>query len=42
MRYFKDTMRRFGDLKWGLIAMLLGLPLPVVLLFFLFGGCSGR
>ena len=33
-------IQRAGDVKWGLIALLLGLPLPVVLLAFLFmGGC---
>lgn len=39
----KNTVKRLGDVKWGLIAMLLGLPIPVVILFFLCGGCnSGR
>jgi hypothetical protein len=41
MRLIKDGMKRLGDMKWGLIAMLLGLPLPVVILFFLCGGCNG-
>lgn len=35
------TIQRLGDMKWGLIAMLLGLPLPLVILFFLCGGCNG-
>lgn len=31
---------RAGNARWGLIALLLGLPLPIVLLAFLFtGGC---
>ncbi|MEI7686361.1 MAG: hypothetical protein WCL32_15180 [Planctomycetota bacterium] len=30
---------RKGSLRWGLAAMLLGLPLPFILLAFLFGGC---
>jgi hypothetical protein len=31
---------RPGNTRWGLIALLLGLPLPIVLLAFLFmGGC---
>lgn len=33
--------RRAGNTRWGLIAMLLGAPLPVVLLAFLFmRGCQ--
>ncbi len=34
------TVQRVGKISWGLAAMLLGLPLPVVILAFLFGGCS--
>lgn len=31
---------RPGNVRWGLIALLLGLPLPIVLIAFLFvGGC---
>lgn len=31
---------RPGNARWGLIALLLGLPLPIVLIAFLFvGGC---
>ena len=30
--------RRQGDIKWGLAALILGLPLPFVLLAFLFMG----
>ena len=30
---------RKGNIRWGLAAMLLGLPLPFILLAFLFGGC---
>jgi hypothetical protein len=38
----KKTIKRLGDVKWGLIALLLGLPIPVVILFFfLCGGCGG-
>jgi hypothetical protein len=29
-----------GSIRWGLAAVLLGLPLPIVILAFLFGGCS--
>ena len=39
---FRDTVRRAGDLKWGAIAWLLGLPLPIIILAFLFGGGSCR
>lgn len=39
-----DTNRtenaRPGSMRWGLAAMLLGLPLPFVILAFLFGGCN--
>ena len=32
---------RTGNVRWGLIAMLLGAPLPVVLLAFLFMNARG-
>jgi len=36
----KDRIRRIANARWGLIALLLGLPLPIVLIAFLFfGGC---
>jgi hypothetical protein len=36
----RDAMVRAGNVRWGLIALLLGLPLPIVLIAFLFvGGC---
>ena len=38
----RNTMRRLGNLRWGLAAMILGLPLPVVILAFLCGGCGQR
>ena len=31
-----------GNVRWGLAAMLLGLPLPFIILAFLFGGCGGH
>ena len=32
--------KRAGSMRWGLIALLLGLPLPIVIIAFLFvGGC---
>jgi hypothetical protein len=36
----RKSIVRAGNSRWGLIALLLGLPLPIVLLAFLFmGGC---
>ena len=36
----KQDSSRAGTVKWGIIAALLGLPLPIVLIAFLFfGGC---
>jgi hypothetical protein len=35
-----NRIKRFGNARWGCAAMLLGLPLPVVILAFLFGGCN--
>jgi hypothetical protein len=35
-----NAIRRAGDAKWGCISLLLGLPLPIVILAFLFGGCG--
>lgn len=35
-----NQSERFANARWGLIALLLGLPLPIVLIAFLFfGGC---
>ncbi|MFL5329423.1 MAG: hypothetical protein ACJ8C4_10960 [Gemmataceae bacterium] len=42
MRIRPNTKPRVGGMRGGLIAMLLGLPLPIVILAFLWGGCSGR
>lgn len=36
----RHAIRRLGNMRWGCAAMLLGLPLPFVILAFLFGGCS--
>ncbi len=35
----RRSIKRAGGMRWGLIALLLGLPLPIVILAFLFGGC---
>jgi hypothetical protein len=35
----KNAVKRLGGARAGLIALLLGLPLPIVILAFLFGGC---
>jgi len=34
----RDVMHRAGNTRWALIALLLGLPLPIVLLVWLFMG----
>jgi hypothetical protein len=34
----RNTIQRAGNLRWGLIALLLGAPLPIVLLVWLFVG----
>jgi hypothetical protein len=36
----QNHLKRLGNFTWGLGALLLGLPLPFVLLAFLFGGCK--
>jgi hypothetical protein len=36
MTMLLNSIKRRGDLKWGLLALLLGAPLPVVLLIWLF------
>jgi hypothetical protein len=36
-----NARRRAANLKWGLIAWLVGLPLPIILIALLFvGGCD--
>jgi hypothetical protein len=37
----EPSNERSGDLRWGLAAMILGLPLPFVIIAFLCGGCHG-
>ena len=34
-----NVKKRAANIRWGLAALLLGLPLPIVILAFLFGGC---
>jgi hypothetical protein len=34
----RNTIQRAGTMRWGLIALLLGLPLPLVILAWLFLG----
>jgi hypothetical protein len=36
----RNAMRRAGNARWGCIALLLGLPLPFVILAFLLPGCN--
>ena len=35
-----ERRHRKGNLRWGLAAWLIGLPLPFIILAFLFGGCN--
>jgi hypothetical protein len=35
-----ETMTRWGKIRYGLAALLLGLPLPIVILAFLMPGCN--
>jgi hypothetical protein len=36
-----DDTTRWGKVRYGLAALLLGLPLPIVLIAFLMPGCGG-
>ncbi len=36
---FDATLRRAGKIRYGLAALLLGLPLPIVVIAFLAYGC---
>jgi hypothetical protein len=36
----EPALTRWGKIRWGLAALLLGLPLPVVLIAFLAPGCG--
>ncbi|AMV29684.1 hypothetical protein VT84_35145 [Gemmata sp. SH-PL17] len=36
----EEPTTRWGKIRWGLAALLLGLPLPVVLIAFLAPGCG--
>ncbi len=36
----RTGLKRLGNLRWGLAALILGLPLPLVILACLFGGCG--
>jgi hypothetical protein len=35
-----EQITRFGKIRYGLAALLLGLPLPIVLIAFLMPGCG--
>lgn len=35
-----EPMTRLGKIRYGLAAMLLGLPLPIIIIAFLWGGCT--
>lgn len=34
----RNTIHRAGSMRWGLAALLIGLPLPIVILIWLFVG----
>ena len=36
----RSEIKRLGNIRWGLAALLIGFPLPIVILAFLFGGGS--
>jgi hypothetical protein len=36
----RNTVDRAGKVSYGIIALLLGLPLPIVIIAFLMGGCN--
>jgi hypothetical protein len=36
----KNSIKRVGRVSYGVAALVLGLPLPVVILAFLCGGCN--
>jgi len=38
----EPELTRWGKIRYGLAAILLGLPLPIVIIAFLWGGCFGR
>jgi hypothetical protein len=40
MTPYNQPMTRWGKIRYGLIALLLGLPLPVVIIAFLMPGCG--
>jgi hypothetical protein len=35
----RNTIERAGKVGYGIVALLLGLPLPIVIIAFLMGGC---
>ena len=37
-----EKMTRWGKIRYGLAALLLGLPLPIVIIAFLMPGCGGN
>lgn len=36
----RQRLTREGGIRWGLVALLLGLPLPIIILAFLVPGCN--
>ncbi len=42
MLLHEEPMTRWGKIRYGLAALLLGLPLPIVIIAFLMPGCGGN
>ena len=36
----RSVSERAGKIKYGILAWMLGLPLPIILIAFFFGGCD--
>ena len=36
----RNMSERAGKIKYGILAWMLGLPLPIILIAFFFGGCD--
>jgi hypothetical protein len=40
MKPSDEPLTRWGKIRWGLAALLLGLPIPIVIIAFLAPGCG--
>lgn len=39
-KHLHPTLQRAGKVKYGLVAWLIGLPLPIIILALFWGGCD--